>query len=109
MITLSFDDQSLHDTCIELKEAEVQFGSLVADALVTFISDALASENAEELFALYGDQIKISVDDSLSVAIGSDYSATIEVVGKRFKSGADDRIIWSSVTRLKLVAMSRVS
>ena len=109
MITLSFEEQSLHDTCIELKEAEVQFGSLAADALVTFISDALASENAEELFALYGDQIKISADDSLSVAIGSDYGAALVVAGKRFKRDADGRVIWSSGTRLKLVEMSRVS
>ena len=109
MITLSFEEQSLHDTCIELKEAEDQFGSLAANALVTFISDALASGNAEELFALYGDQIKISPDDSLSVAIGSEYSAALVVAGKRFMRYADGRVIWSSVTRLKLVEMSRVS
>lgn len=108
MITLSFEEQSLHDACIELREAEVQFGSLTADALVTFISDALASENAEELCTLYGDQVKFSGDDSLSVVIGSDYEAALVVAGKRFKRDGDGRVIWSSVMRLKLVEMSRV-
>lgn len=109
MITISFEGQRLHDTCIELDKAELAFGSLNASALITFISEARASENVQELIDFLGDQITISVDDSLSVSIGSDYGAALVVTGKRFKRGADGRIIWSSVTRLKLVAISRVS
>lgn len=109
MITISFEDQPLHDTCIELEKAELAFGSLNAAALVTFISEARAFENVDELIVFLGDEIKISADDSLSVAIGSDYCAALVAAAKRFERGADGRVIWSSVTRLKLVTMSRVS
>lgn len=109
LITISFEDQELHDTCIELDKAELAFGSLNAGALITFISEARAFENVQELMDFLGDQITISADDSLSVSIGSDYGAALVVTGKRFERGADRRIIWSSVTRLKLVTISRVS
>jgi len=108
LITISFQDEALHDTCIELEKAELAFGSLSAAALVTFISEATAFENVQELIALLGDEIKISEDDSLSVSIGSDYRAALVVAAKRFKRDAGGRVIWSSVTRLKLVTMSRV-
>lgn len=108
MITISFDDQVLHDSCVELKRAEQLFGSVHAGALVTFISEAVAFENACELIAFLGGDAKIDPDDSLSVAIGSDYRATLVVVGKRFARDAHGRIVWASVTRLKLVEISRL-
>ncbi len=109
MITISFEEQALHDTCIQLDKAELAFGSLNASALITFISEARAFENVQELMDFLGDQITISADDSLSVSISSDYAAVLVVAGRRFKRGADGRVIWSSVKRLKLVTMSRVS
>lgn len=109
MITISFEDEPLHDTCIDLSRAEAAYGSLHAAALVTFISDARAFENVQELIDFPGQEIKILPDDSLSVSIGSDYCAALVVVAKRFDRDAMGRVIWSSVTRLKLVTMSRVS
>jgi len=108
LITISFEDEPLHDTCIDLGLAEAAYGSLNAAALVTFISDARAFENVQELIDYPGQEIKILPDDSLSVAIGSDYCAALVVVAKRFDRDAVGRVIWSSVTRLKLVTMSRV-
>lgn len=108
MITISFEDGPLHDTCVELQKAELEYGSLSAAALVTFISEALAFENVEELIGLFGEEIKILPDDSLSLSIGSDYRAALIVAGTRSKRDAEGRVIWSSVTRLKLVEMSRV-
>ena len=49
MITISFEDELLHDTCIDLSRAEASYGSLNAAALVTFISDVRAFENVQEL------------------------------------------------------------
>ena len=109
MITISFEDGPLHDTCIELQKAELEYGSLNAAALVTFLSEALAFENVEELISLFGEEIKILPDDSLSLPIGSDYRVALVVAGTRFKRNAVGRVVWSSVTRLKLVEMSRVS
>lgn len=107
MITISFENDSLHDTCVNLERAEHLLGSISASALINFISDAHAFDNADELMGFLGDDVEISVHDSLYVAIGSDYRATLVVVGTRFERDADGRIIWPSVTRLKLVEISR--
>ena len=63
MIILSFEDQSLLDTCLDLQRAEQMFGRIAAEALVTFISDMLAFENALEMIDLLGDTAMISSDD----------------------------------------------
>jgi len=108
LITVSFVGQELHDGCTKLDKAELAFGSLNAGALITFISEARAFENVQELLDLLGDQIKILADDSLSVSIGSDYVAALVAVGTRFKRDANGRVIWSSVKALKLVTISRL-
>lgn len=108
MITVSFEDQSLHSTCVDLARAEQLLGSVSAAALVNFISDAIAFENVGELADFLGEDIKILEDDSLSVAIGSDYQAVLVVAGKRFSRDAAGRVVWSSVTRVKLVQISRL-
>lgn len=108
MITISFDTQQLHDDCVNLQRADLLLGSISAEALVTFLSDAAAFENVGELIAFLDQEVKINSDDSLSVAIGSEYRATLVVVGTRFATNADGRIIWKSVTRLKLVEISRL-
>lgn len=93
---------------MDLSRAEAEYGSLSAAALTTFISDAQAFENVQELLDYPAQEIKILPDDSLSVLIGADYGATLVVAAKRFDRDAMGRVIWSSVTRLKLVTMSRV-
>lgn len=107
MIIISFEDDPLHDLCVDLERAEQMFGTVSASALVTFISDAIAFDNVRELMDYLGGDIEISVDDFLFVAIGSDYRATLVVVGTRFNRDPKGRIVWSSVTRLKLVDISR--
>jgi hypothetical protein len=108
LIIVSFEDQALHDTCVDLERAELMLGSVSAGALVSFISDALAFENVDELIDYLGGDVKILQDDSLSVAIGSDYRAALVAVGKRVVRDAADRVVWSSVTRVKLVQISRL-
>lgn len=108
MITISFDTQQLHDDCVDLERADLLLGSINAEALVTFLSDAAAFENVGELIAFLDEEIKINPDDSLSVAIGAEYRASLVVVGRRFARDGDGRIIWESVTRLKLVEISRL-
>lgn len=108
MITISFEDQPLHDTCVDLERAEQLLGSISAAALVNFISDALAFENVGELAEFLGEDIEFLEDDSLSVAIGSDYRAALVVAGRRFDRDVAGRVVWSSVKRLKLVQISRL-
>ncbi len=108
MINISFEDQILHDSCVDLQRAEQLFGSVHAASLVTFISEVAAFEDARELIDFLGHDVNIAADDSLSVAIGSDYRATLVVAGRRFARDTDGRPVWSSVTRLKLVEISRL-
>lgn len=108
MITISFETQQLHDDCVNLQRAEQLFGSINAEALVTFLSDAAAFENAGELIDFLDGQVRIDLDDSIYVAIGTEYRATLVAVGKRFKQDANHRVLWNSVTRLKLVEISRL-
>lgn len=109
MVIISFENQVLHDSCVELERAEQLFGSVHAGALVTFLSDAWSFENACELIAFLDGSVKIGPDDSLTVAIGTDYRATLVVAGKRFARDPHGRVVWASVTRLKLTEISRLS
>lgn len=108
MINITFEGEPLHEICVDLHKAEQAYGSIAAAALVTFLSDAHAFESADELIDFFGKDINISANDSLSVAIGSDYRAALVVVGTRHKVDAGGRIVWSSVTRLKLLELSRL-
>jgi len=108
LITVSFENQALHDDCVNLQRADLLFGSVNAEALVSFLSDATAFENVDELIAFLGEDVRINLDDSLFVAIGSEYRAELVVVGTRFRRNPAGQIDWSSVTRLKLVQLSRL-
>jgi len=108
LINITFEGQTLHDVCADLERAEQAFGSVSAGTLVMFLSDARSLETVDELLDLFGEDIKIGVDDSLSVAIGADYRAELVVVGTRHSRDEAGRIEWASVTRLKLLAISRV-
>ena len=105
MITLSFEDQLDHDTCIDLGRAERLYGRLEAEDLVTLISDALALENARDLIDLHGGIVVRR--DSLHVPIGADHRAAIVPVGTRYSRSDDGRVLWETVTRLKLVEILR--
>lgn len=108
MIIISFEDTALHDLCVDLDRAEQMLGSVTASALVNFISDAIAFENVGELIEFLAGDVEMRMDDSLSISLGSDYRAYLVVVGTQFRRDAHGRIVWESVTRLKLVQISRL-
>lgn len=107
LMIVSFHSPLLHDICTDLDRAERQYGRVEAQALVTLISDAHALENAQDLIDLHDGEIFILEDDSLRVTISADFFAALVAVGTRFER-RDGRISWDSVTRLKLVEVSRV-
>ncbi len=107
MITISFEDQTLHDTCVDLVRAEQHYGSLSAAALVNFISEAMAFDHVGELIEFLGEGIKVSFEDSLLVSIGSEHLADLVATGTRFNRDAGGRVVWATVTRLKLRRISR--
>jgi hypothetical protein len=108
LINLTFEGDPLYETCSDLGKAEQAYGSISAGALVAFISEAASFETVDELIDFLGNDVNILPDDSLSVAIGSEYQATLIVVGKRYTRNGAGRVIWSSVTRLKVLDISRV-
>lgn len=105
---MSFENTALHDMCVDLDRAEQMFGSITASALVNFISDAISFENVGELIEFLTGDVEIRMDDSLFIALGSDYRAYLVVVGTQFRRDAQGRIVWDTVTRLKLVQISRL-
>lgn len=107
-MNVTFEGEPLHETCVILANAERAYGSIAAAALIAFLEDARAAETGEELLSILGADGILHPDDSLSVAVGSDYRAALVIVGQRHRRGADGRVEWASVTRLKMLEISRV-
>jgi hypothetical protein len=107
LITISFETAELHDCCVSLQRAEQLYGTVDAQALVTFLADAAALENVAELLDILGSTVDILPDDSISVTIGAACRARLIPVGKLFDRDSHGKIVWTSVTRLKLQQISR--
>ena len=88
-----------------LNEAEVALGTLNAKALVTMIADIEAQENGGELLLYTNDITQVGDNDALQISFGHDFHAFFTPVGKRFHRGLDGCILWSTVERLKLLAI----
>jgi len=106
-LIISFDTRDLLECCSSLGMAEQQLGSAHAQALVSLIADAEAFENANELIEFFGSEAHVAEDDTISLAIGSDYRVEFVAAGVRFVRDADGRVDWKSVQRLKVVDLSR--
>lgn len=102
---VSFHNEELHDCCCFASVAEETLGSVHAQALATLIAEAEAVETAAELLVLRDPFALVDADDSLSVDIGADYRARFVAIGKEFNRDEEGKIDWSSVRRLKLVAL----
>lgn len=83
--------------------AEQQLGVVHAQALASTIADVEAFSDAEELIGFFGDEVLIGGDDSLALPIGSAYRAVFFAAGAKFIRDAAGRVVWSTVTRMKLM------
>jgi hypothetical protein len=104
-VIVSFQEKDLHDCSYETEIAEARLGDVLAQALATLIADAEASETAEELMEIRNPAVIIDSGDSLLVPIGADCRARFVAVGHEFSRDKGGIPIWSSVRRLKLVAL----
>lgn len=86
-----------------LNEAEASLGTLNSKALVTIIADIEAQANGEELLSYMNDIAQVSGDDTVEVLFGRDCTAIFAPVGNWFQRGAEGRVVWSTVERLKLL------
>lgn len=103
---VSFETAALQQTCLVLELAEEQFGAVHAQALIALLAEIEAFGTAAELIDFLVDDAPIALDDSLSLPIGSDYRATLVATGTRYGRDHEGRVVWSSVTRLKLVQIT---
>jgi hypothetical protein len=102
-VIVSFETRELKEAVLILRAAEARFGAVNAQALIALIADIEAFGDAEQLLAFMGDDAVIGEDDSLSLPVGANYRATFIAAGSRFGRNAGSRVIWSSVTRLKMM------
>lgn len=104
---VSYETTELQQACFALELAEEQYGTIHAQALIALIADIEAFANAGELADFWGSDM-LSVDnDALSLPVGADYQAIFAAVGTRYSRDVEGRAIWTSVTRLKLLAITR--
>lgn len=83
--------------------AEQQLGVVHAQALASTIADLEAFNDGAELIGFFGDEVFIEGDDSLVLPIGSAYRAVFLAAGAKFIRDAAGRVVWSTVTRMKLM------
>lgn len=100
---VSFETRDLQEACLTLRIAEERFGALHAQALIALIAEIEAFKDADQLIAFIGDYAVIGDDDSLSLPIGANSRARFVAAGTRFERDVKSRVVWSSVTRFKLM------
>lgn len=103
---VSYDTAALQQACSVLEQAEQQYGAVHAQALIALIADVEAFENGAELIDFWNEDLVMTNDDSLLLPVGADYRAALAAVGNRYKRDSDGRVVWSSVSRLKLLAIT---
>ena len=107
MLVISYETQNLRDSCLSLENAESSYGSLQAQELIEILADADAVDDAEEFIELYSGSDCVVVKDSISLKIGSEYSMTLTAIGENMQVTVTGEIVWSSVTRLKLMMIKK--
>jgi hypothetical protein len=105
---ISFATAALKDCCLKREVAEVQYGRIYADRLVSEIADAEAFDNVQEWIDFLGGNAVINQNGSFNVPIGSRYLATFVSVDANTEHNEDGHIMWSSVEFIKLTAISDV-
>jgi len=109
VITVSFEHAEHRAMCAQLDLAEQQLGSVSASELVRVLAEAASVDNVAELLDMLGNDGKILADDSICIAIGADYYIDLIAIGRHVQRDCNQRLIWTSVTRLKLMAISRTT
>lgn len=98
MLTISFASAEWKRICADIEAAQEEMGAQAATDLMTFLAEAESMPNAAELIDFRGEEF--GEGDSLSFAIGSDYRATLTVVGKKPTRKPGGGIDWDSVQHM---------
>jgi hypothetical protein len=98
----------LQQICCTFELAERRFGTMHAQELISLIADVEALDKAEELINFFDGRLRIAEDDQICLQLGTNYQMTFYTVGKKFTKNEQGRVVWSSVTRLKLLDIREV-
>jgi hypothetical protein len=101
---VSFQTADLRNCCCKADVAEKKLGTTHAEALGSVISEAEASETAEDFIELYKPE-DVDQGDSLLVTIGAGYQARFVAAGQAFSRVGEGATDWSTVRRVKLVEL----
>jgi hypothetical protein len=104
-VIVSFESEQLHDCCCQASIAEDILGSATAQLLATVIAEAEAAETAAEFLQLREPFASVDIDDSLLTDVSAEYRARFVPIGQELTRDGEGKIVWSSVRRLKLVAL----
>jgi len=104
---VSFQEADDRDVCCKADLAEKKLGRTRAEAIVSVIADAEASETAAEFIELFHPQ-NVDEGDSLLVPIGADYEARFVATGQAFSQTEEGKTDWSTVRRVKLVTLEPI-
>ena len=105
---VSFETEELHDCCLVADVAEAILGAIHAQALATLIAEIEALETAAELLELLHPTMTVEIDDSLLLPLGADFQVRFVAAGTEFNRDGEGAINWSSVRRLKFLALEPV-
>ena len=95
----------MRNQCLKAQQAEHDFGYQTASALATLLANIEAVDDVEELESLLGEDVRLSSDGNLVIAVNSKYRANFIPSGTKFVVGADEVIAWQTVKRLKLMSI----
>jgi len=107
MLVISYETQEMRDACLSLENAGNRYGSLLAKEIVEVLADAEALENAADFIALYEGSDCVVAGDAISLKLGSEYVLRMIALGVDLQKTVEGEIIWSSVTRLKLMTINK--
>jgi len=109
MLIISFANGELKRRCCEYAVAEAAYGPFNARALFTALADAEALENAAGWIDLLGKEVVVQQGTSLMLLFGSNLSATLIPVGKKFEKEDDGSVAWETVRYLKITQIGTVA
>lgn len=83
-------------------------GSTLARDFLAFIADIEASSSAEEAAIFLGNDIAKLNENSVSFVLDGQCEIKMIAVGTKFSTSDSGSVLWSTVTRLKLISVRRL-
>ncbi|WP_392338821.1 hypothetical protein [Loktanella salsilacus] len=107
-LIVSFITLELQVACNTITVAEQSFGVVHAQALISLIADIEAFDHAAELIDFLGNEAEVTLNDTLSLAVGSGYRAIFQPAARKYLRSDAGQVLWPTVKRLKLIELTEI-